>query len=745
MRLIIISNRLPVTLGEDAGATPGSRSIGGLAVGLSSYTTAIDRGETPFTDYAWFGWTGAYIKQQLRNPVEAQLQNGNKFFPVYLPRRTAEGFYHNYCNRVLWPLFHFFPQHTHHHAQAWKYYEAANELFFDQVQPHIRPGDVIWVHDYHLMLLPAMLRRAFPENPVSFFLHIPFPAHNIFCHLPRHERTALLNGLLGADVIGFHTYGYAREFLYCLLRDLDLAHNHNTVEVQGRRVKTGIFPMGIDYQGIRQLAESDLCKRLSGQVQQQVGNTRLLLSVDRLDYTKGILNRLKAFSAFLLQYPEWRRRVVMMLVVAPSRREIESYAKMKNEIDEWVGKINGEFCENHWTPVVYQYRQLDMTELTALYHASDVALITPFCDGMNLIAKEYVASGNPDKSVLVLSEMAGAIHELRDAIPVNPFNVPDIVSAIYTALRMPPKHRRARNMRMHRRLNSYDVHRWAADIMQLTLSMAQPEAGNMPQLLNETAEIQMARQLQQSNGAIFFLDYDGTLSPLATDESSAKPLPELLLLLELLCAKPGVTVVIISGRDRHTLERWFRHLDVELVSDFGGWHYRNGSWRSLAEHPVLWKQQYRAMLEHAAPGLPGSHVEEKEFSLVWDYRVSDPELRELRVKELLDIYAPHELEQQRVELFKGAYSLVLRSSGTGKGSAVRRLLGEKQYDFILAAGDDDIDEDMFREVPAGSFTIRVGKGASIARYRLPHATAVQNLLHTVCRFTAEPVTAANII
>jgi trehalose 6-phosphate synthase/phosphatase len=339
------------------------------------------------------------------------------------------------------------------------------------VKQILKEGDVIWIQDYHLMLLPLLIRKEFPKAMISFFLHVPFPELSIFQHLSGPAKEGILTGLLGADVIGFHTSDYVQNFLKCTLSILNIPAVSNDVRVDQRTVHVGFFPMGIDHKKITAIAGSAECAVIRESIRNSFPERKIILSIDRLDYTKGILNRLIAFDTFLRNFPAWRCKVVLILIVAPSRREINDYQLMKRQIDEWVGKINGSHSTNNWTPVIYQYRQLEFLELCALYGASDVGLITPLKDGMNLIAKEYVASHTDRQGVLVLSEMAGAIHELSGAISLNPFKVDEIVQALVKALKMSRDEQYLRNKTMHKRLGSYDVKTWANEIMSVTIGL----------------------------------------------------------------------------------------------------------------------------------------------------------------------------------------------------------------------------------------------------------------------------------
>ena len=479
MRLVIVSNRLPVTISKELPAAETKRSIGGLVTGISSYLATIGNGQTCFDDYVWVGWPGAFIEPNEWPALPDAGNNRSALVPVFLDEHLVQQYYYGFCNKILWPLFHYFPNYIEHDAGLWAYYVKANEAFCTVLKEQLREDDVVWIHDYHLMLLPQMLRRHFPDLNISFFLHIPFPTNDIFRFLGKTEQRGLLEGLLGADVIGFHTNGYTQNFLHCISRTLKLSHEGHEIAHEDRSIKVDVFPMGIDYRGIQDIARSEKCVALRKKISHDFAGYKLILSIDRLDYTKGILNRLMTYNQLLQRFPQWREKVVLMLIVAPSRREITAYQQIKRSIDEWVGNINGSYGTSTWVPVIYQYRQFHLPELCAVYGASHVGMITPLCDGMNLIAKEFIAAHTDRKGVLVLSEMAGAIDELTDAVAVNPNNIEEMVLGLVQALSMEEDEIAQRNERMHHRIAHYDVRKWANDILTATAKTHE----NNPKLL----------------------------------------------------------------------------------------------------------------------------------------------------------------------------------------------------------------------------------------------------------------------
>ena len=464
MKLVIVSNRLPVSLTEEEGRLEFAQSPGGLASGLRTYL------ESPRSaagaSYAWVGWPGRAVAPEQQAEVTRRCREDFSARPVFLTAEDTEGFYEGYCNQTLWPLFHYFPALVSFDEGPWATYELINEVFCDAVLEEAGPDDIVWVHDYHLLLLPAMLRRRRPGLKVGFFLHIPFPSYELFRLVPDRWRRALLEGMLGADLVGFHTHDYAQYFLKSVRRILGHDHEMGRVMLPDRLSRVATFPMGIDFEAFSARGAEPEVTGKRDELRGTIGGGKAVLSIDRLDYSKGIANRLLAYRAFLEANPDWRGRVVLLMVVVPSRTGVEDYQRMKSRIDELVGAVNGTFGSLGWTPVLYQYRSFPQQELVPLYGASDVMLVTPLRDGMNLVAKEYVAARADGRGVLILSEMTGAASELGEAVLVNPNDIPEMARAIATALEMPEEEQARRMTALRDRLRRYDVVRWADDFLE---------------------------------------------------------------------------------------------------------------------------------------------------------------------------------------------------------------------------------------------------------------------------------------
>lgn len=566
-RLLIISNRLPITVLEKEGKLSFQQSMGGLVSGISSYLDSLKGSSFTSSEYVWIGWPGISVNDKMKLKLKEKVSSEYQAYPVFLSEKVMEKFYYGFCNKTIWPLFHYFPSYAVYNEDYWINYKDVNETFCNAIMEVIKPEDIVWVHDYHLMLLPKFLRERIPDAAIGFFLHIPFPSFEIFLLLPGRWRTDILNGLLGADLIGFHTNDYAQYFLRCVLRIIGYEHDLGKIIVQDRIVKVDSFPMGIDFARFYSTASSPGVQKERDRLKKSLKDCKIILSIDRLDYTKGIANRLQGFELFLEKNPEWHKKVPLFLVVVPSRIGVEHYAQMKNRIDELVGRINGRFSSVGWAPIFYQYRFLPFEPLVALYTLSDVALITPLRDGMNLISKEYLASRTDKTGILILSEMAGASKELGEAIILNPNNVEEMAEALKDALEMNQDEQIRRNQIMQDRLRNYDVIRWAEDFIRQLFYIGEEKEKFNVKLLNPSIKRQLLRDFIKADRKLIFLDYDGTLIAFVDHPDKEKPDKELVKLLSYISEKPKTDFVLISGRDRKSLESWFGKLNIGLVAE----------------------------------------------------------------------------------------------------------------------------------------------------------------------------------
>ena len=605
-------------------------------------------------------------------------------------------------------------------------YKQVNEIFCDEVIKLAKPSDRIWVHDYQLMLLPQMIRERVPEAKIGFFLHIPFPSFELFRLLLWREE--ILNGLLGADLIGFHTYDYVRHFLSSVSRIAGLEHGLGRLNVGNRVVKVDAFPMGINYEKYSRAAKTADTQKEIGKIRRKVGDRKIIISVDRLDYAKGIIKRLEAFDLFLSENPGYKEKVTLIVVAVPSRTEVEDYKTLRSELEHLVGRVNGEHGSIGWMPVWYLYRFLTFERLTALYNVADVALVTPLRDGMNLIAKEFVAAKTDGKGVLVLSETAGAASELGEALIVNANNKAATVRAIKEALQMPVGEQIERNRAMQGRLSNYDISRWGSDFLTALDEVAKTQQELSVRKLTKSAGQQVINDYYKSRRRLFLLDYDGTLVSYKGKPAQAGPDDEIMSLLEGLSRNPKNQVVIISGRDKTTIDKWLGGLEATLIAEHGAWTKQKGKeWKCTEPLREDWKEAIRPILELYADRTPGALVEEKDFSLVWHCRRAGPELASIRGQELKD-HLLNLTANMEVGVFEGSKILEVRHFGINKGRAIEPLLENQSWDFVMAAGDDYTDEEMFAVLGEQAYSIKVGSSASKARFNVDSVREIRLLL-----------------
>ncbi len=727
-KTIIVSNRLPVNLKLDEHQLQVETSVGGLATGMRSVHSEGNG--------IWIGWSGLTEEQldaELDKKVDEALQN-EKCATVSLNEKDVENFYYGFSNRTLWPMFHYFLEYTEFELEQWNSYREVNQKFADKVLAHANEGDTIWVHDYQLMLVPQMIRDKNPKITIGFFLHIPYPSYEIFRTFP--WRDELLRGVLGADLVGFHTYDYVRHFLSSVKRIKGLETKFNDVMHDGRIVKVDSFPMGIDYNRFNDAAiahktlhheqKSELLRKLE-EHSQHFGDNKLILSIDRMDYTKGIPNRIRAFEYFLNKYPEYKEKVRLVMLAVPSRSNVPQYQKLKRETDELVGRINGQFATVNWTPIWYFYRSMPFEDLIDLYASSQVALVTPVRDGMNLVAKEYAACRANDDGVLILSEMAGASKELHEALLINPNNFEQIADTLKQALEMPVEEQMVRMKQMKQRISRYNVEKWAEEFMKsLNASKLQPES--ITQELDKDLIDTLTSEKAVGNKKLFLLDYDGTLVGFKNTPEEAMPDEQLYALLDSLSADENNEVTIISGRDHETIEKWFGHKNYTLITDHGVWLRRKGGeWEILENVKSDWKENIRPIMETFVDRTPGTFIEEKNYSLAWHYRKADSELADIRAKEL-EYVLNSLIANNSLAVLEGNKVLEIKNSNVNKGRAAGRLLAGSDYDFIFAIGDDWTDEYMFEELPETAFTVKVGSQKTHARFFIKDNSGVRHLL-----------------
>ncbi|MGV3523409.1 MAG: bifunctional alpha,alpha-trehalose-phosphate synthase (UDP-forming)/trehalose-phosphatase [Candidatus Sericytochromatia bacterium] len=728
MRWLIISNRLPIRVGSDGKI---SRSSGGLVSALAGVHSEAEQ--------LWVGIAPDGVTPSDWEALPATERAG--YHPIFVDPARYDAYYNGIANDVFWPLFHYEGALVHFSPEDWEDYQAVNAQMAEEIAALCQPGDVVWVHDFHLMLLPQMLRERQLPCPIGFFLHIPFPSSELFRQLP--VRREILTGLLGADLIGFHDSAYLRHFCNSLLQLFDVNSNLLSVGWQGREVRLGVYPVSIDAAGLREAAAAPVTQEFMRHYESARAYRYLILGVDRLDYSKGLLLKLKIIYELLSRHPELRGQVSLLQLAIPTRQDVSVYRQLKGQFERLVGEVNGAFSQPNYTPVQYMYKSVSLPELLALYRLADVMLVTSRRDGMNLVAMEYVMA-QPDArpGVLALSEFAGAASMLSEALLLNPWDTAESAERVAEALRMPDYERRQRTHTMQRFLLGYTASDWAAGFMADLDHL--PDANTARQWRLKPAETLAPLHLPPAaeRPLLLFLDYDGTLVPLEDQPEMAVLDGERYALLEALCRDTeNLQVMIVSGRDAGFLERQFAGLPLGLVAEHGALFRPPGQtdWRQLSWSDVqTWYKSAEVTMNAYARRVPNSRVEHKAVAIAWHYRNAPAEFGEYqarKLKEDLEIGLSH----LPVAVLSGKKVIEARAMEANKGYFVRNYLNSLPHDHtppvVMAMGDDTTDEEMMlalnEALPSEALTIKVGTEPSAARFRLRHQEEVLPLLQAL--------------
>lgn len=712
-RLLVVANRLPVSAvrrGED------SWSLEISAGGLVSALLGVKEFEA-----RWIGWAGVNVPDEVGQKALTKALAEKRCIPVFLDEEIVHQYYNGYCNNILWPLFHYLglPQEdrlatTRSFQSQFAAYKKANQMFADVVNKHYEEGDVVWCHDYHLMFLPKCLKEYNSSMKVGWFLHTPFPSSEIHRTLP--SRTELLRSVLAADLVGFHTYDYARHFVSACTRILGLEGTPEGVEDQGRLTRVAAFPIGIDSDRfiraleVREVQEhiKDLKERFSGR--------KVMLGVDRLDMIKGIPQKLLAFEKFLEENPQWRDKVVLLQIAVPTRTDVPEYQKLTSQVHEIVGRINGRFGTLTAVPIHHLDRSLDFHALCALYAVTDIALVTSLRDGMNLVSYEFVACQGAKKGVLILSEFAGAAQSLgAGAILVNPWNITEVAASIGQALTMSAQEREKRHEHNFLHVTTHTAQEWAETFVSElndTVVEAQQRSSKVPP---ELPQLDAIERYLQSNNRLLILGFNATLTePVDTPgrrgdqikEMDLKLHPELKGPLTALCSDPKTTIVVLSGSHRHVLDDNFWEYDMWLAAENGMFlRLTKGDWMTtMPEHLNMeWVDSVKHVFEYFKERTPRSHFDVRETSLVWNYKYADVEFGRLQARDMLQHLWTGPISNASVDVVQGSRSVEVRAVGVTKGAAIDRILGEIVHsksmttpiDYVLCIGhflgkDEDV-------------------------------------------------------
>ncbi|XP_047308102.1 alpha,alpha-trehalose-phosphate synthase [UDP-forming] 1-like [Impatiens glandulifera] len=742
-RLLVVANRLPVSAvrkGED------SWTLEISAGGLVSALLGVNEFEAK-----WIGWAGVNVPDEIGQITLSKALAEKRCIPVFLDEEIVHQYYNGYCNNILWPLFHYLglPQEdrlatTRSFQSQFDAYKKANQMFADVVNKHYEEGDIVWCHDYHLMFLPKCLKEYNSSMKVGWFLHTPFPSSEIHRTLP--SRSELLRAVLAADLVGFHTYDYARHFVSACTRILGLEGTPDGVEDQGKLTRVAAFPIGIDSDRFIRALElpqvQDHIKELKG----RFAGRKVMLGVDRLDMIKGIPQKILAFEKFLEENPDWRDKVVLLQIAVPTRTDVPEYQKLTCQVHEIVGRINGKFGTLTAVPIHHLDRSLDFHALCALYAVTDVALVTSLRDGMNLVSYEFVACQASKKGVLILSEFAGAAQSLgAGAILVNPWNVSEVAISIGYALNMPAHEREKRHHHNFMHVTTHTSQEWAETFVSElndTIVEAELRIKQIPPLL----PVNIARErYAESNNRLLILGFNATLTePLDAPgrrggdqlkEMELKLHPELRERLQNLCNDEKTTIVVLSGSDRSCLDENFGEYNMWLAAEHGMFlRHTKGEWMTTMPENLNmdWVDSVKHVFEYFTERTPRSHFELRETSLVWNYKYADVEFGRLQARDMLQHLWTGPISNAAVDVIQGGRSVEVRAVGVTKGAAIDRILGEIVHnkgmlmpiDYVLCVGhflpkDEDIYTFFEPELPCET--------AAATRYKISHTLGASSI------------------
>jgi len=614
-RCFYVSNRLPFNIDESDKIKRGS---GGLVTALLGVKNSCPT-----------YWVGATTDERIVNIPSKEFKDNFPFedvISIFLSKKLYDSYYNDFCNDVIWPLFHYEGNRVKFRAGAWKDYIKVNKLFADKLLKILKDGDTVWIHDFHFFLLPQFLRASKKKIKIGFFLHIPFPSSEIFRQLP--VRREILEGLLHCDLIGFHDYSYLRHFNNSVLGILGVESDFLSILYDKRKVKLGVYPVSIETNKMQeQAARPRIEKRINDL--KSVYKTKTIVGVDRLDYSKGMNLKLTAFETLLENHPELIGKVSFVQVAVPSRINVEEYAQLKHQIEQYVGEINGRFGTMEYVPVRYIFNSVTSTDLLALYRMSEVLFVGSKRDGMNLVSLEYVAAQNEkNPGTVVLSEFTGAASILSEAIRVNPWDTNATAEALYEALQLPRAERVQKHENSMKFLKNYTSVQWAQSFLQHLDTPQQVQKATKSLFNGEDEAINEISDKLRDQKIALFLDFDGTLASIIDDPKAVQLDASLKNLVKRLSKKTNINVVIVSGRNSKYLQGQFADLSVDLACEHGASYYSHtrDKWESFVFSNVkAWMSAAKTIMTNYTRRVPGSFIEKKNACIVWHYRTAPPQ------------------------------------------------------------------------------------------------------------------------
>ncbi|TDH68828.1 hypothetical protein CCR75_006666 [Bremia lactucae] len=693
-RLIMVSNRLPISFqrNETTGDWSFTMSSGGLVTALNGI-----RDQVPFL---WIGWLGEEIPHEEQSKVREKLATEFNCVPVFLSKEIASMYYNDFSNDILWPIFHYVPlplfrpgSEKKFDLRQWDAYKVANKRFAQAVNQVYREGDFVWIHDYHLMTLPSLLRARHPLCKIGWFLHTPFPTAEMYRMLPVGRE--ILEGLLGADLLGFHTYDYARHFIAACGRVPGALTSPKGVEQGDHFSAIGVFPIGIDPEHFEENLNLKVTQERIQELAVKFAGCKIIIGVDRMDYIKGIPHKLLAMERFLSLYPERCQDVVLIQIGVPSRTGVQEYQHLAACVNEMVGRINGRFGTLTHSPVHYIHRPVTPSELVALYNLADVCLVTSLRDGMNLVSHEYVMCQNQScdphregPGVLILSEFAGSAQSLSGAIRINPWNTTDMANAIGYALKLPLVEREYRQTNLYRYVKKHTASFWGRSFLtDLEDIVSRPKT--VVKKLVRLPVNDVINAYARSSQRLLVLDYEGTLFDSQTSGPSQPhgnvALPKTIIkrLIESLASDIRNTVVLVSANERDAIGKWLTDRRVGIVAE-SGYFYRlpnDDEWQVMAEDTdPSWKKVVRPIMQYFTERTPGSRIDSRESSLTWHYGETDPIFGPMQARDM-QVNLEDVLCNLPLEVVQGANRVEVRLQGVTKTLLLDKVLKRFQSDY----------------------------------------------------------------
>ncbi|WP_413557170.1 bifunctional alpha,alpha-trehalose-phosphate synthase (UDP-forming)/trehalose-phosphatase [Bdellovibrio sp. HCB209] len=721
-RRIFVSNRLPFSINAKGELKRGSG-------GLVSALMGVSRNES----FSWFGFeTDTQAANQLHDAVKA-VQPQIECYPVYLQKERYEKYYNGFANDIIWPLFHYEGHLANFNRNNWAAYQEANQKMAEAIAKVAKPGDSVWIHDFHFFLLPKMLRELAPEVKIGFFLHIPFPSAELFRQLPVREE--MLSGILHCDLIGFHEHSYLRQFIVSLKTVLGVDASFVEAECEGHKAQLGVYPISIEGDEFKEKSATPEVERKVQDYKEQHNVEFMMLGIDRLDYTKGLELKLRGLQQALRKYPELRGKVSLLQIAIPTREKVPAYMKIKREVDQLVGAINGEFGTPSHNPVHYVFNSVKETELLALYRRANAAIVTSKRDGMNLVAMEFVMCQDlKTPGSLILSEFAGAASLLSDALLVNPWDVDSIADAIKKAFSMSEEERFDRMSHLQEILSKYSSTRWAngflKDLEKTVLTPIRVVQDLRPEVSHWSDRFQ--RKLH-SKPLRILLDYDGTLVSIMKRPEQVKLMEDTRKALQELSHR--AEVFILSGRNMEFLDSQLSETDLNLAAEHGAFVKIKGrEWQNRISSDIQsWFPHVEKIMADYTERVPLSFIEKKRACLVWHFRLSPPDFAAYQSKKM-DDELQLGMANMPVSITMGNMIVEAKAIECNKGNFLRWLKQDGADVNYLCIGDDRTDEDMFVAQNGEGLSVKVGPGKTAAQYRLKSQSDVVVFLNSLIRF-----------